>query len=60
MATQCPPITPALIAYLRSVFPDQAVNPDSTNPWEAYGSARVIRHLEAKMEQQDEEPDVST
>lgn len=55
---ECPEIEPALIEYLRSVFPDTAVDPEKTNPYQAYGRAEVIRHLDAMKQRQEEEPNV--
>jgi hypothetical protein len=58
MIVKCPPIDPALIRYLETVFPDAAVDPSKADPAVAYGSAKVIRHLKAVMASQEEEADV--
>lgn len=55
MQVRCPPIDPALIAYLDAAFPDVAANPDVTCPRIAYGQASVIRHLKSVAEAQEEE-----
>lgn len=60
MNIKCPPISPALIAYLEAAFPDVAVDPKETDPAVAFGQARVVRHLKAVMEAQEEDIDVST
>lgn len=56
---RCPEIPDELILYLKQVFPDRAQDPAHVNPHEAWGSAKVIRHLEAVQETQRNNPDVS-
>lgn len=49
----CPEIDPELVRYLESVFPDTVVNPDQTNPHQAYGRAEVVRHLKHQLSTQE-------
>lgn len=50
----CPPISDGLMRYLESVFPDRSCNPEKVNPHVAYGSVKVVRHLKAVQETQEE------
>ncbi|MGH0000100.1 hypothetical protein ACQU0X_08465 [Pseudovibrio ascidiaceicola] len=52
---KCPELDQALIRYLKGVFPDTCADPNKLNPYQAYGRAEVVRHLEAKLETQEEE-----
>lgn len=49
----CPAIPTELLDHLQEIFPDVTVNPSNTNPWEAYGTARVIRYLQEKHAEQE-------
>ncbi len=51
-----PPIPASVLRYLKSVFPDTAVDPNTTDPAVHYGSVKVVRHLEEIARQQEEEP----
>lgn len=53
---ECPPITPALIRYLETNYPDVMPNdfPGEFEYGKRVGAVQVVRHLKRVMQEQEE------